>query len=321
MSASVFEAIRAASAQVMERAVSVRIDAARLVALGEELRCMPPPPPLFDPGHHRVDGEGTTVAFIVTLNAINFGSGYFPYLAKRPGLSGYLTIATSLREHYEANGAWSAADLAAMNAAECAAVFGQDPGVPEVAELMELFARALAELGRFVEGRHGGSFEAAVEAAGGEAARLVGELATLSFYRDVARYGDLEVPFYKRAQITASDLHTAFAGAGPGAFRDIEELTIFADNLIPHVLRRKGVLVYSDDLAGRIDAGELIAAGSPEEVEIRAGAVTAVERCVEALRSGGSDMTAQKADYLLWTHGHDPDMKAHARHRTRTTFY
>ena len=102
----------------------------------------------------------------------------------------------------------------------------------------------------------------------------------MPLYRDVANYADLTVPFYKRAQITASDLHAAFEGAGFGEFDDLDDLTIFADNLVPHVLRRKGVLVYSRELARKIDAGELIPAESAEEVEIRAGGLHAVDaRC------------------------------------------
>jgi hypothetical protein len=321
MKANVFEAIRTASALVMERARYVSIDAARLGALADELLRMPPAPPEFDPGHHRVGGPKTTLAFIVTLNCINFGSGYFPFLAKRPGLSGYLTIATSLKEHYSAHAAWSPRELVALDASKCAAVFAQSLAIPEVGELMELFARALNDLGRFIEERHGGRFAGLVEAADGSAARLVADLATIPFYRDVARYGDLEVPFYKRAQITAADLAVAFEGQGYGAFRDIEDLTIFADNLVPHVLRQKGVLVYAEELCRRIDRGELIPSGSIEEIEIRAGAVHAVERCIAQLRARGSDITARKVDYLLWTSGHSPDMKAHPRHRTRTTFY
>ena len=49
-----------------------------------------------------------TAAYILTLDAINFGSGYFPYLAKRPGHSGYFTIASSLRENWESEGPWDA---------------------------------------------------------------------------------------------------------------------------------------------------------------------------------------------------------------------
>ena len=52
--------------------------------------------------------------------------------------------------------------------------------------------------------------------------------------------------FWKRAQITANDL----ALAGVAEFPDLDRLTIFADNLVPHVLRVDGVLRY-DDLARR----------------------------------------------------------------------
>jgi hypothetical protein len=321
VSGNVFDAIRAASARVMDRARSVRIDDAGLAALAKALSETPPPPPEFDPGHHRVGDDAVTLAFIQTLNAINFGSGYFPFLSKRPGLSGYLTIATSWKERFQTFGPWSADELVALDARDCAKVLTQDLAVPEVAELMELFATALNDFGRFVIQRHGSRFEDVVESAAGSAAALVEDLAAIPFYRDVARYDDIDVPFYKRAQITASDLSVAFEGRRYGAFRDIDQLTLFADNLVPHVLRRKGVLVYSQDLAHRIDAGELIPAGSPEEVEIRAGAVHAVERCVGRLRNRGAAITAQQVDYLLWTSGQHAEMKAHPRHRTRTTFY
>ncbi len=59
-------------------------------------------------------------------------------------------------------------------------------------------------------------------------------------------------------------------------FGDLDRLTIFADNLVPHVLRVDGVLRYDDPLAARIDAGELLEPGR-EEREIRACALHACE--------------------------------------------
>jgi hypothetical protein len=321
VSGDVFDAIRAATASVVERARSLRIDEGGLAALAEGLLRAPQDPRQLDPAHHRVGGPRSTLAFVLTLNAINFGSGYSPFLSKRSGLSGYLTIATRLRERFRSRGPWSAEELVALEPHHCAAVLGQDLDVAEVAELMGLFATALNDFGRFVAERHGGRFEGVVERAAGSAAAFVEELAAIPFYRDVARYDEIDVPFYKRAQITAADLYTAFEGRGYGAFRDIDELTMFADNLVPHVLRRKGVLVYTDDLVRRIDAGELIPAGSPEEVEIRAAAVQAVERCVVRLRARGAALAARQIDFLLWECGQRPEMKAHPRHRTRTTFY
>jgi hypothetical protein len=321
VSRDVFCDIRDSCARVVASAKSVRISDDALDGLVRDLAEMPPADPAFDPGHHRVGDDGTTLAFVFSLNAINFGSGWFPYLAKRDGRSGYLTIASHLEEHFARSGAWTADALAALRARDCARVLGQDLAVPEVAELMTLFARAWNDLGNFLLERHDGRFENVVAATAGSAGRLVEELARMPFYRDVARYRDFDVPFYKRAQITAADLAVAFEGAGPGAFSDLAELTIFADNLVPHVLRCKNVLVYTDGLSQQISDAEPIEWSSPEEVEIRAAALVAVERMVAMLDGLGVATTAQRVDYQLWTHGQRPEIKAKPRHRTRSTFY
>jgi hypothetical protein len=321
VSRDVLDRIREACALVSRRARSVRIDPERLRALAAELARETAPPSHFDPAHAGLGSPEATLAYVITLDAINFGSGYFPWLAKRPGLSGYFTIATALRERFEAKGPWSAEELRGLDAAECAATFGQDPDRPEAAELMGLFARALGDLGEFLAVGYGGRFDGPVAEAAGSAARLVGILSRMPLYRDVARYEELEVPFYKRAQITAADLHAAFRGEGPGRFRDLDRLTLFADNVVPHVLRREGVLAYEAALARRIDAEEPIASGSREEVEIRACAVHAVELCAAEIARLGGSATAQALDHALWNRGQRPEIKAHPRHRTRSVFY
>jgi hypothetical protein len=312
--------VREACAQVAERAKSVRIDDGRLRDLAALLEREPPGSPFLDPAHHHFADADTTLAYVVTLDAVNFGSGWFPVLRKRPGLSGYFTIAGALKERFEAHGAWDAAELGGIEAVDCARIFGQDPE-SEVGELMELFARALRDLGAFLEERYRGRFGGPIEEASGSAARLVEILTEMPLYRDVARYEELEVPFYKRAQLTAADLSAAFAGVEAGRFDDLDELTIFADNLVPHVLRCAGVLVYASELAARIDAEQLLPAGSPEEIEIRACAVDAVERCIVALRAKGGEITARQLDCALWNRGQLPAIKARPRHRTRTCFY
>jgi hypothetical protein len=117
--------------------------------------------------------------------------------------------------------------------------------------------------------------------------------------------------FYKRAQIVPSDL----ALAGAATFDDLDRLTIFADNLVPHVLRCDGVLVYDDELAARIDAGERLPLGGAER-EIRACAVHACE-----LISKRTSVPARCIDTWLWTRGQTPEYKARPRHRCRTVFY
>jgi hypothetical protein len=117
--------------------------------------------------------------------------------------------------------------------------------------------------------------------------------------------------FWKRAQIAANDL----ALAGVAEFSDLDRLTIFADNLVPHVLRVDGVLRYDPALAARIDAGELLPPGE-EEREIRGCAVHACELLSQRL-----GMPARMLDTALWSRGQAPRYKSVPRHRTRTVYY
>lgn len=322
-----FDEIRVAAEAVASRARFVEIVDARLAELARELCDANSEPPALDPAHHYAGVESATLAFVVTLDAVNFGSGWFPFLAKLPGLSGYFTLATCLKQRFESRGALSAEELSSLEAADCAEMFGQAAvfELPEVAELMKHFAVALRDLGTLLTERYAGRFEGLIAEASGSAERLARLLVEMPYYRDVSRYEELEVPFYKRAQLTAADLAAAFRGQGFGAFRDLDSLTLFADNLVPHVLRREGVLRYDSGLAKRIDGGELLVPGSLEEVEIRALAVHAVEQMVAVLRADARDPTralsAQRLDTLLWNRGQRPDIKAHPRHRARCVYY
>jgi hypothetical protein len=329
METSIFGQVRQACAAVAARAAYVHVEQERIAPYAASLPLDQILSPELDPVHHYLGHGDDTVAFLLTLDAINFGSGYFPHMRKRPGMSGYFTVASSLTDHYRAHGPLSAEALEKVTVADCLQIFGQDPANEPIRTLMGHFAVALNDLGHYVQERFGGVFAALVEAAGCSAEQLVRLLIEMPYYRDVEPYGELDVPFYKRAQITAADLWLAFGGQRPGRFDDIDQLTIFADNLVPHVLRVDGVLSYEDapsagsghSLAARIDAEQLIPAGSREEVEIRACALHAVELIAAVLRDAGHVVTSRELDYLLWNRGQAPYYKARPRHRTRTVFY
>jgi hypothetical protein len=289
---SLTDEVRATSREIAANASHVTIDLGRLSALE------PGPPPALDPERHYLEGPPEDVAdYMLVLDSINFGSGWFPTLRKRPGMSGYFTVASSLADFWRASGGWPLDELRALSADDVAAVLGQDPDH----ELMGLYTDALRDLGRFLGARRALDLVAEVD---GSAERLASMLAEgMPFFDDVG--------FWKRAQITANDL----ALAGVADFHDLDRLTIFADNLVPHVLRVDGVLVYEPELAARIDAGELLPPGD-EEREIRGCAVHASELLSERL-----GMPARLIDVALWTKGQAPEYKAVPRHRTRTVFY
>jgi hypothetical protein len=284
--------VRASCAQIAADAAWVAIDAAALELV------VPGPPPALDPLSHYLEGSEADVAmYMLTVDAVNFGSGWLPTLVKRAGCSGYTTIAWAIADRFRADGPWSPKQLRALRADELADTLGQ----ARDHELMALYAQALRSLGVFLGERDA---LALVREARGSAERLATMLAG-----GMALFADRG--FYKRAQIAAADL----ALAGVASFDDLDRLTIFADNLVPHVLRCDGVLVYDGALAAHIDAGRELRVG-PQEREIRACAVHACEQIAE--RSG---VAPYELDNWLWNRGQDPAIKARPRHRCRTVFY
>lgn len=286
--------VRAACRGVVAEALEVRLGSldGALAALEKS------PVPAWDGDRHYSGAH--LIEYILVLDTLNFsfwGSG-----------RGYWELAESLRDAF--NGGeplWEAERLRALDAPALSGLIGDFP-IPErrLAALHELADLALRE-------------------AGGDIARLVppsapelaGYLsANLDSFRDVALYGDREVPFLKRAQIAAADLW----GSGAMAFTDVDELTCFADYKLPQLLRHAGVLEYSDHLGRRVDGKVELGTGSPEEIEIRAATVVAVEQLRDHLAHRGRHLTATEVDWMLWGLAQEAGGMA-PYHRVRTIFY
>jgi hypothetical protein len=250
----------------------------------------------LDPEQHFLEGGPEDVArYVLILDAINFGSGWFPTL--RHGSTADMT--ERLTAHVRGRGRpWSPAELRAMRPGEIARVLHEPPAHP----LMGHYAEGLRQLGALLGDR--GALELVADA-GGSAARFAAALAQGMPYFD-------DRGFYKRAQITANDLVLA----GVADFADVDELTVFADNLLPHVLRLDGVLVLDDELASRIGRGELLEAGGAMERELRACAVHACELLAER-----QAVAPRLLDNWLWNRGCEPAYAARPAHLTRTVFY
>jgi hypothetical protein len=289
------EEVRAHAERVVAAARWVQIDRERLDAIAlEEVDT----DPQLDPARHFLEGsEEQVAAYLLTLTAINFGSGWFPTLRKRPGMSGYFTVASMLTDRFRADGPWTNAQLQAIATDEVAATLGQ----PRDHELMALFAQALRQLGAFLGDRR--PLDVVAEAEGSAQVLAATVARRMSMWNDRG--------FYKRAQILSSDLQLA----GVARFYDLDALTVFADNLVPHVLRCDGVLTYDPALAAHVDAERLLT-NAEQEREIRAAAVHAC-----ALLARRLEVPERVLDMWLWNRGQAPEIKARPRHRARSVFY
>jgi hypothetical protein len=288
---------------VAARALSVGVNEA---ALEEYAGRLPRPGPDDEPAPFAGDPE-TAAAFAICMNAINFGSGWWPTVRKRPGRSGYGTMAAGVNDRFTSAGPWDVDELQAMDAERISAVVEQDPEHP----LMPQFAAALRDVGNHIHSDHGGRFVGPAEAAD-SIPSLAAIFAAWDSFADLARYDNREIPLYKRAQLAAADLARAGVADLPG----LDRLTAFADNLVPHVLCVDGILILDRGLTARIKAGELLEHGSPEEVELRACAVQAVE-----LLAAASPLTPAEIDSTLWNHGREARYKSLPRPRSRNTAY
>jgi hypothetical protein len=320
----------------MERAAQVLIDPERVDAVAGELAANPSQAPEWGgeddatAGLHVRDGTWRTAAWVLVLDALNFcfwAQGDDPDVRWRVRFrdrifDGYWALAAALTRAAE-DGVpfWDPGYLAGISEGELAAILrpADAPKTTPVPLFPERLAN-LRELGRGLldwgEGEE--AIRSLLDEAGGSAARLV-EIVAARFpsFADVASYGGVRVPLYKRAQILVSDLH----GAGAATFGDLDVLTAFADYKVPQVLRRFGILVYAPELADRIARRDLIPAGSAPEVEIRAATVWACELLRRAVAARGVALRAFEIDWALWSFGQTLPPGTEPYHRTRTIFY
>lgn len=299
------ETLREKAAFIARYADHVKIVESRIPAYTEGLLSKYPLITKMDDNHF------LSANYVLALDSINFGSGYFG-----PGLS-YEVVARGLKHAFmqdEMNtpDKWIAATPDMMRQ-----MFSLAPGPYD--DLMKIFAHHLNATGLMMAGFYDDDVLNLLEEAQGSALRFVNIVGQWPFFRDVAEYKGIEVPLLKRAQIMAADMFLTFEGQGLGAFTDMDGLTMFADNMVPHVLRCDGILTYTPELAARIDAGQEIKSGSPEEVEIRAVALHAVELMRQS--AAPLPLTSVNLDHILWHRGNEPEIASKPAHRTKTVWY
>ena len=281
--------------------------------------------PPWDTSCHYEGDAKDVVTYILVLDTLNFcfwpaaGAARWEIEYHANHLSGYYGLAAALKKALAAGIPLTDADyLSDLSVDKLNTTLSGHGSL----QLMDARVRNLNELGRIIHAHYHGEAWRLLDDAHGSALALTRILADrLTSFRDVARYGEETVYFYKRAQIVAADLFGAFAGTGWGRFADIDQLTAFADYKLPQVLRHLGIIVYAPELAHSVDSLRLLDPGSPEEIEIRANTIWAVELIRRQLRSEGKDLKAHEIDWILWNKGQEDAYRAKPYHRTKTIFY
>ncbi len=265
------------------------------------------------------EGGPLTCQYVFLMDALNFC--FWP----TPGLE-YDTLALSLKHQLEADPhAFDALRLANMNAETLASWFPSELPMPQIEERV----LRVQELGWALHEYFEGLAANMVNMATGSAVRLVQLLLQyIPGFRDTSIYKGRLVHLYKRVQICVGDVWAAYGRHTSSwsdkhhfYFRDIDQLTMFADYRVPQILRAVRVLHYAPELASAVDTGMEVACGSEQEVEIRACTVVAVDLLQQAISRRGLSLLVLEVDWLLWQRGEALKDELLPHHKTSTIFY
>ena len=311
--------------EVAEKSLLVKIDEQALMNFSEKLSAEKIAAPSWNTFYHFYGKKEETIAYLLVLDSINFcfwpaiGNPKWEVEYQSEKFSGYFALAASLKKALESGVPLTNAQyLAKLSLKEFKKFLG---GTGDL-QLLEFRVRSLNELGQMLMREYQGKAYALVEAAAQSALQLVRLVADkLPSFRDSAEYQGKKVFFYKRAQLFAADLCGASQGKEWGFFHDIDLLTAFADYKLPQVLRHVEVLRYEKALAQKVDHHTLLDAGSPEEVEIRANTIWAVELIRQELLVQGKNLKAMEIDWILWNLGQQEEYRINPYHQTLTVFY
>lgn len=139
-------------------------------------------------------------------------------------------------------------------------------------------------------------------------------------YRDTAVYNSHKVVFLKIAHLFALDLEYRLTPQSKRPFlKNLSQLCVFADYKLPQLLRMFGILEYKKSLADMVDSYTLIPKGSPQEIELRAGAIWGVDLLRQQIRQYSSIQVG----HVIWLMSQDQTLQARIKpyHRTYTTYY
>lgn len=270
----------------------------------------------------KFDNDKDKIAFLFVQDAINFsfwGEPKWSVTHKNKQLGGFYSLLACLNRALKQN--FPILDpkyLAKISKKDLRIILKANIIIPFFKERQ----KALQELGSVIITKFSSDFTQPVKQGQTDVLKLLKIIvANFSFFNDCTIYNNKKVYFYKRAQLLINEIHNVLDGKKLGEFKNIDELTSFADYKTPQVLRKFGILKYSPRLAKKVDNKIEIPASHPQEIEIRTAMVWAIELMRRKLKPKISQITSCEIDNYLWLLGQKKSPTDKPYHRTRTIYY
>lgn len=140
-------------------------------------------------------------------------------------------------------------------------------------------------------------------------------------FRDVSMYHGSEVHIYKLAQLGIWGMHLALSPRGAWKLEDADNLTAFADYIVPVGLRVMNIFEYTPELEKQINSLVEVKRDSEAEVELRASSIYVIAKLTEEInkrRPGMDPLLQPQVDFRFWKTYHATHWP---HHLTKTVMY
>jgi len=140
-------------------------------------------------------------------------------------------------------------------------------------------------------------------------------------FRDVSMYHGSEVHIFKLAQLGIWGMHLALSPRGAWKLEDADNLTAFADYIVPVGLRVMNIFEYTPELEKQINSLVEVKRDSEAEVELRASSIYVIAKLTEEInkrRPGMDPLLQPQVDFRFWKTYHATHWP---HHLTKTVMY
>ena len=140
-------------------------------------------------------------------------------------------------------------------------------------------------------------------------------------FNDVSDYHGNQVQIFKLAQLGIWGMHLALSPRGLWKLEDPQELTAFADYIVPVGLWVMGVFEYAPELEKQINELQEVKRDSDAEIELRASSIYAIALLTEEInkrRPNFTPLLQPQVDFRFWKTYHATHWP---HHLTKTIMY